>query len=436
MSDFNKILEDFKNFSDEELTQYIDNLDEQSIINLRKTANPYGRTVTEAQGKYTCMSIVNLKEKYLQKFLMTSLIGFLYRQCDEYKLDDGEPTTPLDDFKNFMTQMDNALKKAKGSSAALKELDKEDPLDSEARILRDAQRLEHERNISRAEGFKQRLVIRQFIDNLFQYNPDKHVRSAYSDNDKDPERVKPKQVKVIKGRNGEIKVLKPAKHVEQVERSESPLVKHIPPADTFHRWEYYIDSNYEEIKDAVTDLYSEKSDIEFAINPYKEFDSKDEVNSFVQKYQNEVITDIKVLNNGSWNLMGSFKENRDRVDFYNKNTAVLKEILNQIEEDKKLGADLMRKRVKRKKKKNIEECGEEPKEFKQYRKDHSSGFEELGAEDMSRHKDKESKHSFEVHEDFPYDAVQVDVFDFRKGGQVVNKGEFFTEAEAPIEKKI
>ena len=39
--------------------------------------------------------------------------------------------------------------------------------------------------------------------------------------------------------------------------------------------------------------------------------------------------------------------------------------------------------------------------------------------------------TFTQHEDCPYDAVQVDVFDFRNGGETVKKSEFFTQAEAP-----
>jgi len=45
---------------------------------------------------------------------------------------------------------------------------------------------------------------------------------------------------------------------------------------------------------------------------------------------------------------------------------------------------------------------------------------------MSKHKE-----NFTVSKDCPYDAVQVDVFDFSQGGITVSKSEFFTEAEEP-----
>jgi hypothetical protein len=211
-------------------------------------------------------------------------------------------------------------------------------------------------------------------------------------------------------------------------------VKHIPPADVFHRWAYYTDSNYEEVRTAVKDLYCEKPDLEFAINPYDQFDSQEDAEKYVQKHKNEVIADVLTLTNGKWNLCGSFKKNRDRINFYNEKTAVIEEIFKQLEQDKKLGADLMRKRVKRKKNKNVTESGPDPEEFKQYKKNNPSGFENMGAENVSLEDKKDTKDDdviFKIHEECPYDAVQVDVFDMRKGGQIVQKSEFFTEAETP-----
>jgi hypothetical protein len=338
----------------------------------------------------------------MKKFLMTSLIGFLYRQCDEYELDDGEPTCPLDDFKTFMNSYNQALVDANVSiqwtAKFWSDFAHNKWTEESLTMDQKADRLKHQKVVSRGEGFKKRLIVRQFIDNLFHFNPDKHVRSAYSHNPLDPE------------------------------RSEQHHIAHVPPADIFHRWTYYTESNYEELRTAVQNLYAEKPDLEFAVNPYDKFDTQEDAEKFVQKHRNEVIADVLTLHNGKWNLTGSFKQNRDRVNFYNEKTAVIEEIFKQLEQDKKLGADLMRKRVARKKKKNIEEAGPEPEEFKQYRKDHPSGFESMGAEDMSR-----VVQSAMVHEDCPYDAVQVDVFDFRQGGVQVKKSEFFTQAEAPVE---
>lgn len=476
----------------------IDGLTDEQVTELRKKISPYGRTV-EGKGSFTCISVTNLAEQYMKKFLMTSLIGFLYRQCDEYDLDDGEPTCSLDNYAVYMSKYKQATDAAHESSTWLDNFWSathnkgltEETLSLEQR----AERLTHQRILERGEGFKKRLIVRQFLDGLFQFNPDAHVRSAYSYNPLDPERVKPahvdikgtkktKKTKTLVGKSGAkmtvsrstepegkpderfpfiesdapgdrelMKDSAPEPPVETAgtlptskiiendspedrvhKRAYNPLVRHIPPADVFHRWTYYTDSNYEEVRTAVQDLYADKPDLEFAINPYAQFDNEADAGNFVQKHKNEVITDILTLHNSKWNLTGSFKKNRERVNFYSEKTAVIEEIFKQLEQDKKLGADLMRKRVKRKKKKNVQESGPDPVEFKQYRKDHPSSFESMGAEDVSRSEIKSPDDTtFKIHEECPYDAVQVDVFDFRGGGQSVKKSEFFTEAEDPVQ---
>jgi hypothetical protein len=461
INDFDKLLDMVK--LDANL---VDGLTEDQVTELRKKLNPYGSTIN-GKGSLTCMSVTNLSEQYMKRFLMTSLIGFLYRQCDEYELDDGEPPCHLDDYDAFMLSYTDAVESAKESRVWLDRfltlIDvgefTEETLSGEQK----AERLIHRRIISRGEGFQKRLVVRQFLDGLFQFNPDKHARSAYSSNPLDPERVIPAQIRTKKtntfkkisiGKSGSVlKIdntnkmnaepesepepeLEPESEpeLEPENRSNNTFVNHIPPADVFHRWTYYTDSNYEEVRTAVCDLYADKPDFEFAINPYDRFNNKEDAENFVLKHKNETIADIVTLHNNKWNLLGSFKKNRERVNFYNEKTEVIEEIFKQLEKDTRLGAELMRKRVKRKKKVNINESGPDPEEFKQYKKNNPSSFENMGAEDVSRENnggDDEKNTSFKVHEDCPYDSVQVDVFDFRQGGKTVKKSEFFTESEAP-----
>jgi hypothetical protein len=432
----------------------VDHLTDDQVLELRKKMNPYGRTI-EGSDKLTCLSITNLSKKYMQRFLMTSLVGFLYRQCDEHELDSGEPPAHMDDFTEYLGKYNQANDDALIALSLLEKFKTENPLLVEADFSDEqkAQHLKWNRIVARGQGFKKRLVIRQFLDSLFQFNPDMHVRSAYSSNPLDPERVKPaqvkevvladnevkadapvvKRVKTIVGRNGE-KMVVTLPALEEKARSESPSVRHIPPSDTFHRWTYYTDSCYEEIRTAVQDIYCEKPDMEFAINPYDQFTSEEGAKKFVQKHKNEVITDIVTLTNGSWNLMGSFKKNRDRINFYNDKTVIVEQILNQVEDDKRLGAQLMRKRVAKAKDKNIAEAGPDPEALKEYKRDFPSAFAAMGAEDVrqdEKENGKPKKETFTVSDECPYNAVQVDMFDFNKGGVTVKKSEFYTEAEAP-----
>ena len=197
-------------------SKLVDNLTDEQVTELRKKLNPYGRTI-EGSGDYTCLSITNLSEKYMQRFLMTSLVAFLYRQCDEYLLDDGEPPCRMDSYEEYIEKHRQVNEEAVVAKAALAEEKGQTETDT----------LRNNKIVSRAEGYNKRLVVRQFIDELFQFNPDKHVRSAYSDNPLDPERADSKEI-----------------------------IEHIPPADTFHRWAYYTESNYHSNESAMNQCNS------------------------------------------------------------------------------------------------------------------------------------------------------------------------------------
>jgi hypothetical protein len=156
--------------------------------------------------------------------------------------------------------------------------------------------------------------------------------------------------------------------------------------------------------------------------PYGEFGSSEECDKFIRKHQNEVITDIVSLTNNKWNLMGSFKKNRERISFFNKNTGVLEEMFKQLETDKKVGAELMRKRVKRKKAKNVAEAGPDPKMMSIYK-------DVVG---QTGDAPEEKDDYFKISADCPENAVQVDVFSISDGGARIKHSEFFTETADPV----
>jgi hypothetical protein len=146
----------------------------------------------------------------------------------------------------------------------------------------------------------------------------------------------------------------------------------VPPADTFHRWQYYRDVNYEALRVATEALYGDKPDMEFAFAWFDTFEgSGDEVDAAFAKYKklhaDELRSPLFSVTGGGWTLMGPWQENRARIDFYNKNTKVLERIIARHEEDAKLGADLMRKRVIKVKAKNIAKDGPDSSGLSEYR---------------------------------------------------------------------
>jgi hypothetical protein len=264
-------------------------------------------------------------------------------------------------------------------------------------------------------------IIDDFLREWFEYNPDAHVRSAYDEfvirrslgeekveglgtvkvDKSDPERLPLEVVRAEapprktasdktvfdqltvtpEAYNSAVYMLRnpqalaallaalkePKKFIRYLlpigHKSESRYAASIvPPQDTFHRWNYYIEVNYEKLRTATDAIYHEKPDLDWALILYEYFEgTRKEVDgafeSFRDKHQDEVISDIKGIDFGGWTLLGDFKENREKINFYNKNTDVLKRILDRHAEDKKLGQELMRNRVRKLKAKNIREDG-------------------------------------------------------------------------------
>jgi hypothetical protein len=200
-------------------------------------------------------------------------------------------------------------------------------------------------------------TIKTFLDKYLEFNPELHVRNALRLNEKDPER-------------------KPYNR-EEFQKKFGMLP---PPDDTFFRWRYYSEVNYEEIREMVNILFVEKPDIDFAINPFAQFNSEDEATEFKDKHLEELTTDLHVVTNGMWTLLGAFKENRKRMDFYNQNTQILKAIMDQNISDVKLGKELMKKRVVSQKKKNILESGPDAPGLNKY----VSGYANIGDKGADR----------------------------------------------------
>ena len=167
-----------------------------------------------------------------------------------------------------------------------------------------------------------------------------------------------------------------------------PAADVIPPQDTFHRWGYFTEVNYEELRTITEAIYPERPDLDMAIALWDVFEgSQAEVdeafNKHCQRYQDEVPSSIKALEFGHWSLLADFKENRKKIQFYNKHTDILKRILDRHAEDKRIGAELMRNRVRQTKAKNIAEEGPDAPGLNQYRRNQAergAGVSDKGAE--------------------------------------------------------
>lgn len=439
-----KLAKDLTSILDELDSTNLDNLTETELLEYRKQLNCYGRTI-EGSNSYLTFSFTNLSEKYSEKLLMTGMIGFLNAECDAYMVPQGHKIVPVYDYVRNPSLIDEYSKDWTKTEKIQQELD-------ENKMM-----------------MYKRIVIKEFLETIFQYNPDVHVRSAYKPQPKDIARniidtpaanlamnqMKKTDVKfreqmleydriqkMLAMKEGSIekidavieklvakKLVMPAVHYMNVDyasmdKEDKNLLRTtcsmIPPVDTFHKYRTYFETNYDKLREAVLYLYCEKPDFDAAINPYSWHETRAEAEAFQKKHKGEVITDIIIADSGKWNMHAPFSKVRETMKYFNENTIVLEEIASQIEKDAKMGEELMKNRVKQQKKKNIEEEGPDSELFSTW-KESNATLKDMGA--MTLNKD-----SF-ADENIPDDSIQVDVFRISDGK--FGKEHFFTKAVAP-----
>jgi hypothetical protein len=403
------------------------NLTDEQLIELQNKISPYKSFSSKEledpnYKKILVCSYTNLREEYLKKLIMTSLIGFIFQIKNEYETDQSiRLFLPPNDKK--IAILDKLLASSVDEDTINELTELKNELTKEVEIP----------NTSCKD------IINHFLHDLFKFDPNKHVKLASIDESKieeevvsicgnsvyidkqDPSRIPYKSLLLKKinklpehddaystimenqeNYNAICRILSDDKIAESAqvainnreafstylmplkENSEvMPALEIIPPRDTFHRWTYYMQVNYEELRKVTASLYLDKPDIEFAIGAWTTFEGEEkevdaEYDKYCQMHQSEFVSDIKAIQFGNWTLLGDFKKNREKINFYNKNTEALKRILDRYEDDKKLGSELMKNRIRQKKAKNIAEDGPDSNGLAQYR--HISGSSIPGAE--------------------------------------------------------
>ena len=357
-------------------------LSEDQINALFGEAQPFKALGPATSEKIVLGSVSNLRDKYLKKLITTSMVSFLFQMKDEFEVSESELTTPLnkEDFydeiavqtlpENFNMDIlyNEQLKKYykskfpeskeivyKNMEAELTEEDLlevsknvKDSYDDITRTERVFNAAKYEDALTLAvktQSDSDRVVIDRFLQGLFKFDEEKHSQEGVNEVLDDPER---KDVSKLKGTD--------------------VVYDNIPPNDTHCRFNSYSEINYEKLREATNNIYNIKPDLEHAMIVYNVVDTQAEVDAFIHKYGSSSKFDIVAFPLNKWTLMGPFKENRERVDYYNKHNSIIKSMLEQAEKDSALGEDLMKKRVKNKKLKAEKVFGKDSPQFAEYKK--------------------------------------------------------------------
>lgn len=389
----------------------VDNLDDETVVAIGIYENQYNR-ILDAAKQYVVMSLTNMRRKYIEKLMMTAIIAFVYRQADEWGVPDGVYVQSVEKMADKEQLVSGKILTEQDEKKEIEEIKKKAPNMPEFETTRNRQK---------------RAIVHEFLNSIFEYNPDKHVASAYAPNEKDPERSK------IDPKSAKDRLKKRLMNKKEPPTVQEVTTAKIPPVDTFHRMRYYYEHNFEELRKVVQDLYAEKPDLEEAVAVYGTFDTREKAQEFIQKYSKSFVSSVMTVEMNRWAFTGPFKTNRERLDFYSQETEVLKQIFEQNEKDARIGAELMKNRVRRKKKENIEQAGPDAKELTAYKKSLGPGIATQGAIDLTTATQEQLDEYYNVKkldDELPDNAVQVDVFTTKHGeGGVLEKTEIFTKAD-------
>lgn len=434
-------------------------LDLEKLKEIKKYINPLGNVMGNKQS-YSVLSIFNMNEAYRKKLITTSLIAYVYRLLEEY-----EPTLELEKAKKYF--------------ANNPEISKEEQ----------AEKLDEITLTSRS-------IIRAFMNRNFSYDIDRHIRAGHKSNavksgidehfiasaKEDATKMESKMAsapdrlhKFVKNNlllvNSQLKQIdetmtslnetlldsslsvedkqvillrcqckiqqistefnKIALPLEKADTLNAWIVN--PPADLFYHFDRFMSNHFEQLRDITDICYNERADIDDIVIHYDSFEELNDAKDFVAQHESEFKQEPLIIENRGITLLGPFKENKAKINYYNKNTQLLKDMTEQAEMDQKLGKDIVDKRVKDSKKKNIAEMGPDDPGLAQYREALGT-IETLGAKKgLTQQEQDEYQKSITIRDDMevPEGAIQTDVFYTDEDGKMKKK-KIYTQAEAPL----
>jgi hypothetical protein len=457
--------------------QAVYDMSPEELSEMQKYLNPLGNIVSENKS-YINLSIVNWTEKYIRKLTTTALIGYIYRLQMEYLPEDEIEASRLrmeaklktcsepQEIADVRAEHDRETKLLTRTARSMvkKFLDRNfnyNP-DHHLRAAHSENAADPER-VSRAEGIKRACRTAEKatgIETKLESKPDmtyKWMRNGIlqsyqtavevTDVTKrilgtilDPELSNSdKQGILLKRYKQMVEITNDMKKIAEPIAAADTLSawKVDPPADAFHQFDRYLTNHYEQIREVCAALYNEKPDMEFAVIFYKSFETEEAAAQHRNQHESNFRAEVLTIENSGVTLIGPFKENRERVLFYNKNIEIMKRMMEQVETDHKLGKDLMVKTVGKQKKKNIKEVGPDSAGLKDY----SRAMNQMAADGAKKilSKDDEDALAKEAAERedrmVPENAIQIDMFYPQTGldGETtLSKKKFYSQAEAPL----
>lgn len=458
-------------------------LSKDDMDKVHRHLHPLGSVIT-GKKKFANMSIINWRAEYYKKLIVTGFAGYLYTVAGEYvpEKDIAAANRDLEATITFIkTELaDDPAKQDKFIAKARKEhaervklmtttsrgiitrfLDRHLEYNPDLHVRKAAQdnkvdgknRAEEiERickNASAAEAINKKLSAQP--EKMFTYMRDNmlatrtymnetldalkpiintlsHIKSL-DQSIADAHGIMLKKYTQIKIRADDLaKVIKPIAEVNSL-----AMWKRNPPVDVFHQFNRYFVNHFEQCSEVVASLYNERPDIEFAVIFYDCHDSEEEARQYRVAHESDFRADVFGVENVGVTLLGPYRENRDKLDYYNKNTEILRLMQSQVEADHHLGKDIMEKQVKKKKAENIRENGPDAIGLQEYARA-TNVVQDLGVKKILSPEEQLEMHKAQsviADAECPDEGIQVDVFYPTQDGEL-KKRVFYTQSESPL----
>ena len=104
-----KLANELESILNELSEEHINDMTEAELLEYRTKLNPYGRVI-QGSDKILTFSYTNLQEKYMEKLLLTGLIGYLNTALNEWHVPDDMPVIDVYEYTKNPALIDSFAK--------------------------------------------------------------------------------------------------------------------------------------------------------------------------------------------------------------------------------------------------------------------------------------------------------------------------------------
>lgn len=255
--DFNELIKDdkskintvndmkFLTFMLKTYPEYEEYLDNDKLLRLSRYLDYYNNISSKNEDEELLLSYTNFQNETIVRMQMMGVISFLFQGVEEYGL----------------KSTDMYIKK-----------------DVTPEVL------------------AKREVVKDFLMDMFEYNPLKHVRDCYSDF-KD---------KMTDEKKSELK--------SSIPEVLHPTLDHLASADIFANYDRFFSMYFNELYGLTNKLFGFSEKLSFGINPYVVGNVKD-----IEKFEEENEQDLKIRTHSikmcNWTFLGPWRQNSNNVKY-------------------------------------------------------------------------------------------------------------------------